>query len=38
LLPKQIQPMSSTFTPPGYRRKVVANLARALFRRLAAAA
>ncbi len=34
LLPKQIQPMSSTFTPPGYRRKVIANLARALFNRL----
>jgi 4-hydroxybenzoyl-CoA reductase subunit beta len=34
MLPKQIQPMSSTFTPPGYRRKVVANLARALFNRL----
>jgi 4-hydroxybenzoyl-CoA reductase subunit beta len=34
LLPKQIQPMSSTFTPPGYRRRVVANLTRALFRRL----
>ena len=38
MLPKQIQPMSSTFTPPGYRRKVVANLVRALFRRLAEAA
>jgi 4-hydroxybenzoyl-CoA reductase subunit beta len=38
LLPKQIQPMSSTFTPPGYRRKVVANLVRALFRRLTEAA
>lgn len=34
LLPKQIQPMSSTFTPPGYRRKVIANLARSLFNRL----
>ncbi len=34
MLPKQIQPMSSTFTPPGYRRKVVANLARSLFQRL----
>jgi 4-hydroxybenzoyl-CoA reductase subunit beta len=34
MLPKQIQPMSSTFTPPGYRRRVVANLVRSLFRRL----
>lgn len=34
LLPKQIQPMTSTFTPPGYRRKVVANLTRSLARRL----
>ncbi len=34
LLGKQIQPMSSTFTPPGYRRKVAANLTRALARRL----
>jgi 4-hydroxybenzoyl-CoA reductase subunit beta len=38
LLPKQIQPMSSTFTPPGYRRKVTANLTRSLTRRLFAAA
>ncbi len=37
LLPKQIQPMTSTFTPPGYRRKVIANLTRALFNRLAEA-
>lgn len=35
MLPKQIQPMSSTFTPPGYRRKVITNLTRALFQRLA---
>lgn len=34
LLPKQIQPMTSTFTPPGYRRKVIANLTRSLTRRL----
>ncbi|MFQ5971269.1 MAG: 4-hydroxybenzoyl-CoA reductase subunit beta [Alphaproteobacteria bacterium] len=34
MLPKQIQPMNSTFTPPGWRRKAVTNLARALFRRL----
>jgi 4-hydroxybenzoyl-CoA reductase subunit beta len=34
LLPKQIQPMTSTFTPPGYRRKVIANLTRSLARRL----
>ena len=34
LLPKQIQPMTSTFTPPGYRRRVVANLTRSLARRL----
>jgi len=34
LLPKQIQPMTSTFTPPGYRRKVVSNLLRAVLRRL----
>ena len=38
LLPKQIQPMTSTFTPPGYRRKVVANLTRSLARRLFQAA
>ena len=31
---KQMQPMTSTFTPPGYRRKVVANLTRSLTRRL----
>jgi 4-hydroxybenzoyl-CoA reductase subunit beta len=34
LLPKQIQPMTSTFTPPGYRRRVVVNLTRKLLRRL----
>jgi len=34
LLPKQIQPMTSTFTPPGYRRKVVANLVRSVAGRL----
>jgi len=34
LIPKQIQPMSSTFTTPGYRRKVVSNLTRSLARRL----
>jgi len=34
LIGKQIQPMTSTFTPPGYRRKVAANMARALTRRL----
>ncbi len=34
LLPKQIQPMSSTFTPPGYRRKVIANLTRTLTSRM----
>ncbi|MBT4933611.1 MAG: 4-hydroxybenzoyl-CoA reductase subunit beta [Rhodospirillaceae bacterium] len=28
LLPKQIQPMTSTMTPPGYRRKVATNLIR----------
>jgi 4-hydroxybenzoyl-CoA reductase subunit beta len=28
LLPKQIQPMTSTMTPPGYRRKVAGNLIR----------
>jgi CO/xanthine dehydrogenase FAD-binding subunit len=38
MLPKQIQPMSSTFTPPGYRRRVIANLVRSLFRRLTDAA
>ena len=30
LIRKQMQPMSSTFTPPGYRRRVVANLTRKL--------
>jgi len=34
LLPKQIKPMTSTFTPPGYRRKVAANLSRSLASRL----
>jgi 4-hydroxybenzoyl-CoA reductase subunit beta len=34
LVPKQIQPMTSTFTPPGYRRKVVAALTRRLVARL----
>jgi len=34
LIPKQIQPMTSTFTPPGYRRKVTANLTRSLARDL----
>ncbi len=34
LIGKQIQPMSSTLTPPGYRRKVAANLTRALAGRL----
>jgi len=34
LIPKQIQPMTSTFTPPGYRRKVASNLTRALVREL----
>ncbi len=38
LLPKQIQPMTSTFTPPGYRRRVVANLTRSLLARLYAEA
>ena len=34
MLPKQMQPMNSTFTSPGYRRRVVTNLARSLLRRL----
>jgi len=34
LLPKQIQPMTSTFTPPGYRRKVANNLMCDLVKRL----
>ncbi len=34
LLPKQIKPMTSTFTPPGYRRRVVTNLTRRLAREL----
>ena len=38
LLPKQIQPMTSTFTPPGYRRRVSANLIKKLARDLFEAA
>lgn len=38
LIPKQIQPMTSTLTPPGYRRRVVANMTRSLLRRLSAPA
>jgi 4-hydroxybenzoyl-CoA reductase subunit beta len=34
LMSKQMQPMTSTFTPPGYRRRVVANLTRRLVRQL----
>lgn len=34
LLPKQIKPMTSTFTPPGYRRKVATNLTKKLATRL----
>ncbi len=34
LVRKQIQPMNSTFTPPGYRRRVVSNLTRRLVRDL----
>lgn len=34
LVRKQIQPMNSTFTPPGYRRRVVSNLTRKLVREL----
>ncbi len=34
LIPKQIQPMTSTFSPPGYRRRVVTNLVRSLVQRL----
>lgn len=37
LIPKQIQPMTSTFTPPGYRRKVTANMTRRLVGELFAA-
>ena len=33
-IPKQIQPMTSTFTPPGYRRRVVTNLVRSLLQKL----
>ena len=38
LLPKQIQPMTSTFTPPGYRRRVSTNLIKALASELFEAA
>jgi len=34
LVSRQIQPMTSTFTPPGYRRRVAANLTRALAKKL----
>ncbi len=34
LITKQIQPMTSTFVAPGYRRRVVARLTRKLVRRL----
>jgi 4-hydroxybenzoyl-CoA reductase subunit beta len=34
LIRKQIQPMNSTFSPPGYRRRVVAKLTRSTIRRL----
>ena len=34
LIGKQMQPMNSTFSPPGYRRRVVAKLTRSLIRRL----
>ncbi len=34
LVRDRIQPMSSTFSPPGYRRRVVAKLTRSLIRRL----
>lgn len=34
LIRDQIQPMTSTFSPPGYRRRVVAKLMRSLVRRL----
>ena len=34
LITKQIQPMTSTFVAPGYRRRVVAKLTRSLVRRL----
>jgi 4-hydroxybenzoyl-CoA reductase subunit beta len=34
LMGKQIQPMNSTFSPPGYRRRVVAKLTRAVIRKL----
>ncbi len=38
LLPKQIQPMTSTLTPPGYRRRVSGNLIKALAKELFATA
>ena len=34
LIRKQIQPMNSSFSPPGYRRCVVANLTRSVIRNL----
>jgi 4-hydroxybenzoyl-CoA reductase subunit beta len=34
LIRKQIQPMNSTFSPPGYRRRVVAKLTRSVIQRL----
>ena len=34
LVRKQIQPMNSTFTPPGYRRRVISNLTGSLVTRL----
>jgi 4-hydroxybenzoyl-CoA reductase subunit beta len=34
LVRDRIQPMNSTFSPPGYRRRVVAKLTRSLIRRL----
>lgn len=34
LVGDRIQPMNSTFSPPGYRRRVVAKLTRSLIRRL----
>ncbi len=34
LIGRQIQPMSSTFSPPGYRRRVVAKLTRSMIRAL----
>ncbi len=34
LIGKQIQPMNSTFSPPGYRRRVVAKMTRSVIRTL----